>query len=124
MRVDKYLWCVRLFKTRSLATKACDTGKILLEGNPVKPAKVLKVGDRFSFKREGGAVFTYQVLGFPANRVGAPLVQGFLQDLTPEDEKQKLTDFQLVQKEYRDQGFGKPSKKDKRNYRKFLGLDG
>lgn len=124
MRVDKFLWCVRLFKTRSLATKACDNGKISLVGEPVKASKSLKVGSQVSIKREGGAMFTYVVLDFPKNRVAAKLVAEFVSDLTPLEEREKLKCYQLAQKDYREQGFGKPTKKDKRNYRKFLGLDG
>jgi ribosome-associated heat shock protein Hsp15 len=121
MRIDKFLWTVRLYKTRSLATKACDSGKVLVNGAEIKPSKVLKTGDQFSIRREAGTVFTYKVEDFPVNRVGAPLVQQYITDNTAPEEVEKLKQYHLAQKEYRVHGLGKPSKKDKRNIRRFLG---
>jgi len=119
-RIDKYLWAVRLFKTRSLAAKMVKEGKVLLDGEKVKTAKELKAGDVFSIKKNT-ATFTYQVVELLEKRVGAKLVEQYLKDITPEEEIEKYKQYQLAQREYRDLGFGKPTKKDRRNIRKFLG---
>lgn len=119
-RIDKYLWAVRLFKTRSLASKMVKEGKVLLDGEKVKTAKELKVGDVFSIKKNT-AVFSYQVVELLEKRVGAKLVDQYLKDITPEEELEKYKQYQLAQKEYRDLGFGKPTKKDRRNIKRFLG---
>ena len=119
-RIDKYLWAVRLFKTRSLAAKMVKEGKVLLDGEKVKTAKDLKVGDVFSIKKNT-ATFSYQVVELLERRVGAKLVDQYLKDITPEEEIEKFKQYQLAQREYRDLGFGKPTKKDRRNIRKFLG---
>jgi len=119
-RIDKYLWAVRLFKTRSLAAKMVKEGKVLLDGEKVKTAKDLKVGDVFSIKKNT-ATFSYQVVELLERRVGAKLVDQYLKDITPEEEIEKFKQYQLAQRGYRDLGFGKPTKKDRRNIRKFLG---
>lgn len=119
-RIDKYLWAVRLFKTRSLAAKMVKEGKVLLDGEKVKTAKELKVGDVFSIKKNT-ATFTYEVVELLERRVGAKLVEQYLRDITAEEEIEKYKQYQLAQREYRDLGFGKPTKKDRRNIRKFLG---
>lgn len=119
-RIDKYLWAVRLFKTRSLASKMVKEGKVLLDGEKVKTAKELKVGDVFNIKKNT-AVFSYQVVDLLEKRVGAKLVDQYLKDITPEEELEKYRQYQLAQKEYRDLGFGKPTKKDRRNIKRFLG---
>lgn len=118
-RIDKYLWAVRLFKTRSLAANMVKTGKVMVAGEPVKASKELKIGDQFSIKKNT-AVFTYEVVDLLEKRVGAKLVVDYLRDLTPQEELEKFEAYQLAQKEFRDAGFGKPTKKDRRNINKFL----
>ena len=118
-RIDKYLWAVRLFKTRSLAANMVKTGKVMVAGEPVKASKELKIGDQFSIKKNT-AVFTYEVVDLLEKRVGAKLVVDYLRDLTPQEELEKFEAYQLAQKEFRDAGFGKPTKKDRRNISKFL----
>ena len=95
-------------------------GKVLLGGEKVKTAKELKVGDVFSIKKNT-ATFTYEVVELLERRVGAKLVEQYLRDITAEEEIEKYKQYQLAQREYRDLGFGKPTKKDRRNIRKFLG---
>lgn len=119
-RIDKWLWSVRLFKTRGEAASACRGGKIKLNGDPVKAAKLLKKGDGISF-RSGPIVRTFRVIDFPKSRVGAKLVSGFAEDLTPPEEYEKLK----VAKEYERPFFytgpkdslrrkGRPTKRDRR----------
>jgi ribosome-associated heat shock protein Hsp15 len=119
-RIDKYLWAVRLFKTRSMAAAMVKNGKVLIKDEAVKPSKVLKVGEKFSIKKNT-ALFTYEVLELLEKRVGAGLVVTYLKDLTPIEEQEKYKAYQLAQSEYRQNGLGKPTKKDRRNISKFLG---
>ncbi|MEX1002452.1 MAG: S4 domain-containing protein [Crocinitomicaceae bacterium] len=118
-RIDKYLWAVRLCKTRSLATKLVKTGKVLMSGEPIKPSREMKIGDQFTIKKNT-AVFSYEIIDCLENRVGAKLVEHYLRDTTAAEEIEKHKAYQLAQKTYRQQGDGKPSKKDRRNIRKYL----
>jgi ribosome-associated heat shock protein Hsp15 len=119
-RIDKYLWAVRLFKTRSLAANMVKAGKVLVDGEEVKTAYKLKVGQQFSVKKNT-AVFTYEVVDLLEKRVGARLVENYLRDITPIEEVEKYKAYQSAQREYRQMGFGKPTKKDRRSIKKFLG---
>jgi ribosome-associated heat shock protein Hsp15 len=119
MRLDKFVWCVRLAKTRSKAADAISKSKVRLNGEPVKPAKELKVGDEIQLHKHT-SVFTYKVLQLLDRRVGAKLVPDYILDLTPEEEIEKLKLFQLSQNAYRHHGTGKPSKKDRRDLDDFL----
>ena len=118
-RMDKYVWSVRLSKTRSKATEAIANGKVRLNGEVVKPSKEVKVGDEIQVVRHT-AKFTYRIVQLLNKRVGAKLVQDYLIDITPEEERQKLKLFQLSQVSYRQHGKGKPSKKDRRDLDEFL----
>jgi ribosome-associated heat shock protein Hsp15 len=119
-RIDKYLWAVRLFKTRSLAANMVKAGKVLVDGEEVKTAYKLKVGQQFSVKKNT-AVFTYEVVDLLEKRVGAKMVENYLRDITPIEEVEKYKAYQSAQREYRQMGFGKPTKKDRRSIKKFLG---
>ena len=87
-RIDKYLWAVRLFKTRSLAANQVKNGKVIIDGSEVKASRSLKVGDKFSVKRNT-ALFTYEVVDLLEKRVGAKLVGDYLRDITPIEEIEK-----------------------------------
>ncbi|HAK00014.1 MAG TPA: hypothetical protein DCM62_08320, partial [Bacteroidales bacterium] len=89
LRIDKWLWAVRLFKTRSLASEACRTAKVTIEGKPVKPSREVQVGMKIML-REGPLTRTVEVKAVPPNRVGAKLVADFLIDHTPMEEYEKL----------------------------------
>lgn len=113
VRIDKYLWAIRVFKTRSEATDACKGGKIRLNGNDVKPSRTIKEGDVI-MARKGAVTYTYKVLKCVDKRQGAKLVPDYAENLTPEAELQKLRapieTFFLK----RDRGTGRPTKKDRR----------
>lgn len=114
MRIDKYLWAVRLFKTRSQAAEACRLGKVFMREEAVKAAREVKIGEGFDLKQHG-VKFTYTVVGIPPSRVGAALVPNYLLDQTPEEEKLKLAAQRAVSAfEYRERGSGRPTKKDRR----------
>lgn len=119
MRIDKYVWCVRLTKTRSLASEWVSKGKLKLNGEQVKPSKEIKIGDTISITKNT-ALFSYQVIGILDKRVGAQLVKEFLVDKTPEEEFEKYKLYQSAQSTYRQYGEGKPNKKDRRNLDDFL----
>ncbi len=113
-RIDKYLWYVRIFKTRSIATDACNGGKVKLNGSNTKPSKELKPGDKIEFKR-AVVQHTIEVIGFPKSRVPAKEVLLYYNDLTPETEILKLQDMKYVKTERREKGTGRPTKKERRD---------
>jgi len=118
LRLDKFLWCIRLAKTRSLATELINKGKVRINNEQVKPSREVKLNDIISFQRNN-AVFTYKVFGITDKRVGAPLVVNFIIDQTPPEEIEKLKLYQSAQRNYR-QTDGKPTKKDRRELDHFL----
>lgn len=109
LRLDKYLWAIRVFKTRSLATEACKAGRIKLNGTSVKPSQVVRVGDIYSVQK-GAEKKIVQVTGLLEKRMDAKSVQGFYEDLTPAVDPSHLHPV-LV----RDRGTGRPTKKDRRD---------
>jgi ribosome-associated heat shock protein Hsp15 len=117
-RLDKYLWCVRLTKTRSIATEEVSKGRFKLNSESVKPAREVKVGDIIQVQKNS-AIFSYKVLEILDKRVGAPLVVNYLLDITPEEEIQKYKEYQAAQRVYRETD-GKPTKKDRRELDRFL----
>ncbi|MFY7667751.1 MAG: RNA-binding S4 domain-containing protein [Crocinitomicaceae bacterium] len=118
LRWDKYLWCVRLAKTRSIASDLISKGKIKVNGESVKPSREVKLNDLISVQKNT-ATFTFKAVGFTDKRVGAQLVSNFLVDLTPQEEIEKLKLYQDSQRNYR-QTDGKPTKKDRRELDDFL----
>ncbi len=119
LRWDKFIWSVRLAKTRSQATELIQKGKILINDAPIKPSREPKVGDQISIHRNS-AVFSYKVIALNERRVGAKLVENFIVDTTDPEELEKFKQYQLAQSAYRNYGTGKPSKKDRRDMDDFL----
>lgn len=118
-RVDKFVWFVRLTKTRSKATDAIAKGRIKLNGENVKPSKEIKVGDVISVAKHT-STFSFKALNLLDRRVGAKLVKDYLLDITPEEEIEKLKMYQAAQSNYRQYGTGKPSRKDRQDLEDFL----
>ncbi len=113
LRIDKWLWEVRLFKSRSLATDACKAGKVKMEGSNVKASKEIKEGDVITVSLN--PLFkTVRVKKFPRSRVNAKLVTDFLEDLTPQAEYDRVKMINETNIEYRDRGIGRPTKKQRR----------
>ena len=112
VRIDKWLWMVRLFKTRSMAMEACNAGKVKMDGNNLKPSKNIKENEIYVV-RIGQLEKTVQVLGSPKSRVGAPLVPQFYTDLTPPEEYERVKMLSM-RFEHRDRGEGRPTKRDRR----------
>jgi ribosome-associated heat shock protein Hsp15 len=122
MRLDKWLWTVRLFKTRSQATEACKGGKIKMSGVNAKPSKEIKVGEQIDIV-QNGIRKTVQVKQLSKNRVGAKLVPELMEDLTPPEELEKLEMARKINYERRQKGLGRPSKKDRRNIDRLKNFD-
>ena len=113
IRIDKWLWAVRLFKTRSLASEACRTGKVKISGQVIKPSHDLKPGEVITLSFPP-IVKTVKVAELISNRVSAKLVPGFMEDLTLEEEYQKLKRDSQVNFEFRERGIGRPTKRERR----------
>ncbi len=117
-RIDKYLWSIRVFKTRTEATDACRGGKVHVNGASAKPSRTVSAGDVITV-RKGAATFTYNVLSVIDKRQGAKLVSQYAENATPQDELDKLR--HPVETFYlkRDPGTGRPTKKDRRSMEKL-----
>lgn len=113
VRIDKYLWSIRVFKTRSEATDACKGGKVRVNGNDIKPSRDVKVGDVIVV-RKGAVTYTYKVLELIDKRQGPKFVSQYAENLTPEEELAKLKAPVETFFLKRDRGSGRPTKKDRR----------
>ncbi len=114
MRIDKYLWCIRLFKTRSIATEACKKGHVKISGNNLKPSKEI-FGNEEIIIRKNQINYKIKVLDIPPNRVGAKLVDLYRKDITPKEEFKKTELLKYSKDYYRKKGSGRPTKKDRRD---------
>ena len=122
MRIDKYLWCTRYFKTRSIATEACKKGHIKLNGTNVKPSKDVYSGEKLII-RKNQINYEIIVLGIPKSRVGAKLVDLYRKDITPQEAFDNQELLKYSKDYYRKKGTGRPTKKDRRNIDEYTGLD-
>lgn len=113
VRIDKYLWAIRVFKTRSDATDACKGNKVRVGGSPAKPSKEVKPGEVIEIQK-GTVRYSYRVIRLLENRVGAQLVPDFAENLTPQSELDKLRAPVETFFIRRDRGSGRPTKKDRR----------
>lgn len=119
MRIDKFIWCVRLAKTRSLATKLCQGNKVLLNNNEIKPSKEVQLNDEIAIKT-GPIWKTFKILDIPKSRVGAKLLAELIIETTSEAELEKLELFQLNQRVNKNLGLkGRPTKKNRRDLESF-----
>ena len=113
VRIDKYLWSIRAFKTRSEATDACKGGKVKVNGADIKPSRDVKVGDVITV-RKGVVTYTYKVIELIDKRQGPKLVTNYAENLTPSEELEKLRAPVETFFLKRDRGAGRPTKKDRR----------
>ena len=113
MRVDKFLWCVRYFKTRSVATEACKQGKVRIGDAIVKPSREVYPADKLVV-RKNQINYEIEILDLPPSRVGAKLVNLYINDVTPKEEFEKLELLKYSRDYYRKKGTGRPTKKDRR----------
>ena len=121
VRIDKYLWAIRVFKTRSDASEACRTGKVFIYDCEAKSSKTIKSGDRIMV-RKGPIRYEYLVLQPLDKRQGAALVPNYATNITPQSELDKLNAPNEVIFLKRDRGAGRPTKKERRDIERLLGL--
>lgn len=119
LRIDKYLWCIRIFKTRTLATEACKAGRVKLNGQNVKPSYEVKVGEIFHVSK-GIERKQIRVTGLLYNRVDAKKAVAFYDDLTPVEETYGFKSAFYAPALKRDRGTGRPTKKDRREIDELL----
>ncbi|HKJ40668.1 MAG TPA: RNA-binding S4 domain-containing protein [Sunxiuqinia sp.] len=119
VRVDKWLWAVRVFKTRSQATDACKKGHVAMDDQSVKPSRILKEGDIVKV-RKSPVVYRYKVLQLAEKRMGAKLVPDFMEDVTPPEELEILDVQKNMSWFKRDRGTGRPTKKERRDLDGFI----
>jgi ribosome-associated heat shock protein Hsp15 len=120
IRIDKFLWAVRIYKTRTLAAEACSKGQVTISGMSVKPSRSVKIGEVF-FVRKPPIIRTYKILALLDNRLSAQKVKEYIEEITPDEEFLKLEIARLQQNAIRDRGTGRPTKKERREIDKFTG---
>ncbi|MEC4005280.1 S4 domain-containing protein [Flavobacterium sp. SUN052] len=114
MRVDKYLWCVRYYKTRNMVTEACKKNHIIVNGQVAKASREVFPSDKITFRKDQ-ITHIISVLDIPDNRVGAKLVDIYRKDETPAESFAHLELLKLSKEHYRKTGTGRPTKKDRRD---------
>ena len=119
VRIDKWLWAVRLFKTRSLAADACKKGKVIIQNVQVKPSRNVKIGDVISIKRNS-ILFSFKVLALAENRKNAKLVADYMLNVTTSDQLELIELGKLAGQTGRDRGTGRPTKKERREIDDFI----
>ena len=122
MRVDKYLWCIRYFKTRTIATTACKKGQVKINNEAVKPSREVYPTDVLQV-RKNQINYKVEVLDLPPSRVGAKLVSIYATDVTPKENLEKLDLLKYSKEYYRKKGIGRPTKKDRRDIDEYLDDD-
>ena len=122
VRVDKWLWAIRIFKSRTLAADVCKRNQVKVNGTTAKPSTTVEVGDTVEAKKEGFHM-TYKVLKLIDKRVGAPIAVTCYDNLTPEEELSKFQDWYIgkANGERREKGAGRPTKRERRDLDKFKG---
>ena len=122
MRIDKFLWCLRYFKTRSIASNATKKGQVRVNESIVKPSREVYPTDEINV-RINQVNYRMTVLDLPKSRVGAKLVDQYRQDTTPKSEFEAKELLKLAKEHYRKKGEGRPTKKDRRDIEGYLDFD-
>ena len=119
MRIDKFLWCLRYFKTRTIASNATKKGQVRVNDSIVKPSREVYPTDEINV-RINQVNYRMTVLDLPKSRVGAKLVDQYRQDTTPKSEFEATELLKLAKEHYRKKGEGRPTKKDRRDIEGYL----
>lgn len=114
MRIDKFLWCTRYYKTRNIASTACKKGQVKVNGKSIKPSKDVYTGEKV-IVRKNQINYEFLILDIPKNRVGAKLVDMYRKDLTPKEAFENREMLKFAKDYYRKKGEGRPTKKDRRD---------
>lgn len=117
-RIDKWLWAMRVFKTRTIATEACKKGRVTMGGAVVKPSRTVKPGDIIDVKKPP-ITYTFRVLQVTGNRLGAKLVPEYLENITPQSQYDLLEMTRISGFVDRRKGLGRPTKRDSRELSRF-----
>lgn len=117
-RIDKWLWAMRVFKTRTIATDACKKGRVMMGGVAVKPSRTIKPGDVIDV-RKPPITYTFRVKAVTANRLGARLVPEYLENITPQSQYELLEMTRISGFVDRRKGLGRPTKRDSRELERF-----
>lgn len=118
VRVDKWLWAMRIFKTRTIATEACKKGRVMMDGVSVKPSRTIKVGDVISV-RKPPVTYSFRVKALAQNRLGAKLVPEYMENITPKSELDLLDVVRISGFIDRRKGLGRPTKREGRDLAEF-----
>lgn len=118
VRIDKWLWAVRIFKTRTIATDACKKGRVMLGDVPAKPARMIKAGDIIKV-RKPPVTYSFRVLALTENRLGAKLVPEYMENITPRSELDLLEIVKISGFIDRRKGLGRPTKREGRELSRF-----
>lgn len=118
VRIDKWLWAMRVFKTRTIATEACKKGRVMINGNTLKPSRTIKIGDVIDVKKPP-ITYTFRVLALTENRLGAKLVPDYLENITPKAQYDILEMSRISGFIDRQKGLGRPTKRDAREMANF-----
>ena len=118
VRIDKWLWATRIFKTRTIATDACKKGRITINGTNVKPARMIRIGEVIQV-RKPPITFSFKVLALTQNRMGAKLVPEYMENVTTADQYEIMEMARLSGFLDRSKGTGRPTKKDRRELEQF-----
>ena len=119
VRIDKFLWSARIYKTRSIAAEECDKHRVLVNGSEVKPSRHVRIGDKLTVKKMP-AVFTYDIIQLIDKRQSASLVKNYIVDTTPQEELEKIEIAHMTAFIKRDRGTGRPTKKERREIEKVI----
>lgn len=119
MRVDKYLWCIRFYKSRSLAAHSCKKGQVKIDGKSVKSSREVYGGDQLQI-RKNQMEYVIEILGLPSSRLGAKLIEQYAKDITPQEVRDARVQVAEQQSLSRVDGGGRPSKKNRRDLLGFL----
>ena len=120
VRIDKFLWSARIFKTRTIAAEECEKHRVLINGAEVKPSRHVKAGDKLTVKKPP-VVYTYDIIQLIDKRQPASLVKNYITDTTSQEELDKAEMAQMTAFVQRDRGAGRPTKKERREMGKMIG---
>lgn len=118
VRIDKWIWAVRIFKTRTIASDACKKGRVMIGDTPVKPSRMVKVGDIVKV-RKPPVTYSFRVLALTENRLGAKLVADYMENVTPKSELDMLEIVKISGFVDRRKGLGRPTKREGRQLEEF-----
>ena len=118
VRIDKWMWATRIFKSRTIAVEACKKGRVLMHNMPVKPSRNIKLGDIVQIRKQA-ILYSFEVVGLTERRVGAKLVSEYLKDVTPKEQLDILEAIKMTGFVNRSRGSGRPTKKERRDLDSF-----